>query len=106
MVFELSSYLAGHLKCYECGLATFSATHQDEGSTLSSCRRTTDWTAMLGTGPYREPCSDELFRNEIHLTAASRWQLLLVKGTYEVFQVSLLGFLIHVFLPFPLDEFI
>jgi hypothetical protein len=50
-------------------------------------------TAMLGISPYREPCSDELFRTEVHLVAASCWQLLLlVKGTYEVFQVSLLGF--------------
>lgn len=84
-----------------CGLATFSATHQDEGSTLPSSRLTTDWTAMLGTGPYRRPCGDELFRAEVHLTAASYQQLvLLVKGTCEVFQASLLGCFLHVFL-FP-----
>lgn len=105
MVFGLSSSLAGHLKCYVCGLAMFSATHQDLGSTLSGSRLTTDRTAMLGPGPSSEPCGHELFRAEVHLTTASHWQLVfLVTGTYEVFQVSLLGFFPSRFSSFSLDE--
>lgn len=57
---------------------------------------------MLGTGPYREPCADELFRPEIYLTTASHWQLLLfVKGSNEVFPASLLV-LFFVFFSFML----
>lgn len=98
-------FLAGHLRCSTCELATFLITHEAEGGTSFSSSPTTDLTAVPGTGLCREPCGDEFFRTEIPLTPASCWQLaLLANGTYELFQVSSWSFVCSCLFSFSLDE--
>lgn len=92
-----------HLKCFMCELATFSITLQDEGHSFCSSL-TTNLTAMPGTGPWREPCGNVLFRDEIPLTAASCWQLSLPANGTRYFKCPFYSFVCSCLFSFSLNE--